>query len=126
MGTGLKVALPPVKINFPISKAIEGTLKSLSNLLEFYGISSSNAKEIEEKTLEILENPGENGGRVEIDIFPKRERIKIDIAIKKRFEENDLTFSFKSEKIKIIKITRKGERVKINIEVMRDSFKLKQ
>ena len=126
MGTGLKVTLPPLKINFPISKTSKSNLKFFSNLLEFYGISTSNAKEIEEKILEILELSEEDDGRIEIDISPQKNRTKIDIAIKKKLEGNNLSLSFKSEKIKIVNITRKSERVKISIEVIRKSFKLKQ
>lgn len=129
MGTGLKEApLPLIKVNFPISKTIEDLLKSIKVLFEFYGMSSSEAEEIKEKILKLIRDYQSKGKeeRFDLDIIPQKERLEILLSIKEDLVRKNVLISFKSKKIKILQVRRKGKRVEIKVGVLKNSAELKQ
>lgn len=129
MGTGLKEAsLPLIKINFPISKSIEDALKSIKVLFEFYGIPSSEAEEIKEKILKLIRDYESKGKeeRFDLDIIPQKERVEILLSIKEDLIRKNILISFKSKKIKILQIRRKGKRINIKIGVFKNLAEFKQ
>ncbi len=124
MGTGLKgESLPLIRINFPVNKSIEDSFKSIKALFNFYGILPSEAEEIKGKILKLLRDfeSMEKGGRVDIDIVPQKEMVEIEISIKEEWIKKNISFSFESEKIKILKIWKKGERIRIKIGVSKEN-----
>lgn len=126
MGTGLKeVELPVVKINFPISNSILDSLRSVTALLEFYGISTCEAEEIKEGILKLIRDfeSMKKEGRVDIEIVPEKEKVMIEFIIKEDWIKKNLLLSFESKKIQIVKISRKGERIRIKIGVLKESSK---
>lgn len=129
MGTDLKeVSLPIIKINFPISKTTEDSLKSITILFEFYGISSSEAEEIKEKIFKLIRDCEKTGKeeRFDIDIIPQKEIVEILLSIKEDLIRKNILISFKSKKIEILRIRRKGKRINIKLGVLKDLAKLKQ
>ncbi len=123
MGTGLKgESLPLIRINFPVNKSIEDSLKSIKALFNFYGIPPSEAEEIKGKILKLLRDFEfiEKEGRIDIDVIPKKGIVEIEISIKEEWIKKNISFSFESKKIKIIKIWRKGEKI-IKIGVSKES-----
>lgn len=126
MGTGLKeVELPVVKINFPISNSILDSLRSVTALLEFYGISTFEAEEIKEGILKLIRDfeSMKKEGRVDVEIVPEKEKVMIEFLIKEDWIKKNLLLSFESKKIQIVKISRKGERIRIKIGVLKESSK---
>ncbi len=122
MGTDLKESpLPLIKINFPVNKSIENSLKSITALFEFYGIHPSEAREIKEKILRLIRNceSKKREGRIDIDIDPQKERVEIELSIKEDWIKRNVLFSFSSKKIEILHIRRRGERVKIKLGVLK-------
>lgn len=129
MGTGLKrESLPLIRINFPVNKSIEASLKSITALFEFYGILPSEAEEIKGKILKLIRDFDLTGkaGRIDIDVVPRKEMVEIELSIKEEWIKKNISFSFKSKKIRIFKIWRKGERIRIKIGVSKgNSLKFK-
>jgi|GEM_PF-2109023 len=120
MGTCLKEAtLPLIRVNFPVNKSIEDSLKSIKALFELYGIPSSEAEEMKGKVLKLLRdfNSMEKTGRIDIDVIPQKDRVEIEFSIREELIKKNISFSFKSKKIKILKIWKKGERIRIKIGV---------
>lgn len=120
MGTSLKGEfLPLLRINFPINKSIEVSLKSITALFEFYGIPSFEAEEIKGKILKLLRDSDSMGkaGRIDIYVVSKKEMVEIELSIKEEWIKKNISFSFKSRKVRIFKIWRKGKRIRIKIGV---------
>ncbi len=77
------------------------------------------SEEIKEKILNLLKDleSMRKEGRVDMNILSQKERVEIEIFIPEDWMKKNVIFSFKSRKIELIQIGKRGEKVSIKLGV---------